>query len=157
MKCSAHNRFGNPCQRNVSPGFTVCSIHGAAAPEAIIKAQNAMAVARMPAVEALHLIIEQWMESTCAACGYPSGDSENQRVVIAAAKTVLDRAGMGPHSTVDVRSSSDADLELARWTTDEKAELAVLAAQLKDLKARVNARIFGAPDSDDEAPSATVN
>lgn len=119
-----------------------------------------LAQARIPGIEALHEIINQFLEHTCAACGYPTGDTETQRTVISAARVVLDRTQMGPSSTVHVNSNGEAsDLNLASLNDDERAELACLVGQLTALKARVRDRLNAimSTGSEDDAPSATVN
>jgi len=117
-----------------------------------------LAQARVPGIEALHDIIAQFLENTCATCGYPSGDNENQRTVIAAAKVVLDRTEFGPHSTVTVQNDTHPDdLNLAQMTEGERGELAVLVAQLADLKARVRARLALVTGLDEPSADATVN
>lgn len=159
MDCGVITSKGTLCRRQAAPGFTRCNLHGAATPGAKQVAANMLAQARVPGIEALHDIIAQFLENTCAACGYPTGDNETQRTVIAAAKVVLDRTEFGPHSTVTVQNEKHPDdLNLAQMTTDERGELAVLVAQLHDLKMRVRARLtlaLGEPDAD--ADTATVN
>jgi len=117
-----------------------------------------LAQARVPGIEALHDIIAQFLENTCATCGYPPGDNENQRTVIAAAKVVLDRTEFGPHSTVTVQNDTHPDdLNLAQMTEGERGELAVLIAQLSDLKTRVRARLSAMLGEELDDTSATVN
>jgi len=134
-------------------------MHGGNSPQAKAKAENMLAQARIPGIEALHEIINQFLEHTCAACGYPTGDSEQQRTVIAAAKVVLDRTQMGPSSTVHVNANgTESDLSLATLTDDERAELACLVGQLTALKARVKARLEAIVGNatDEDAPGALV-
>src|SRR4051812_22819568 len=94
MKCAfVHQdgaRAGRQCGRSVAVGYTVCNFHGGANPAAKQAAERALAVARMPAIEALLMIVEQFLEVTCATCGYPRHDSDEQRVVVRAAQTILD-------------------------------------------------------------------
>jgi hypothetical protein len=158
MDCGVITSKGTPCKRQAAPGFTRCNLHGAATPGAKQVAAQMLAQARVPGIEALHDIIAQFLEVRCQQCGYPTGDTETQRTVIAAAKVVLDRTEFGPHSTVTVTNdNAQNDLNLAQLTQDERAELAVLVAQLGDLKARVKARL--ALVLGDEAPpdDATIN
>src|SRR5882672_9624033 len=111
MDCGKLTSRGTPCKRQCVPGLTVCNMHGGNSPQAKAKAENMLAQARIPGIEALHEIINQFLEHTCAACGYPTGDSEQQRTVIAAAKVVLDRTQMGPSSTVHVNANgTESDL-----------------------------------------------
>jgi len=158
MDCGTITSKGTPCKRQAAPGFTRCNLHGAATPGAKQVAANMLAQARVPGIEALHDIIAQFLENTCATCGYPSGDNENQRTVIAAAKVVLDRTEFGPHSTVTVQNDTHPDdLNLAQMTEGERGELAVLIAQLSDLKNRVRARLSVMLGEEIDDTSATVN
>lgn len=160
MNCGAITSKGTPCHRQCAPGFNRCNLHGAAAPGAKQVAANMLAQARVPGIEALHDIIAQFLENTCATCGYPSGDTEVQRTVIAAAKVVLDRTEFGPHSTVSVQTENHPnDLNLAQMNDEERAELAVLIAQLNNLKARVKARLdvaLGVLPEETEGEAPTV-
>jgi hypothetical protein len=148
MKCGDPNNpggpyiksNGDPCGRQVRPGFTRCNLHGGNAPSARIKAEQLMAQARMPAIEALYSIIDQFEKNPCGACGYPIGDSDEKRMVIKAAQTVLDRAGMGPHSTVSMTAQTDGDIDPALLTTDERGELLMHLAAIKEIKTRVRVR-----------------
>lgn len=135
------NRKGLPCQRNVQPGLTACNMHGGASPAAKIKAEQMLAQARLPACEALFEIIDQWHETMCATCGYPSGDVDTQKVILRAAQLILDRTGMGPRSTVEMVPQKDGDLDLELMTDEEMAQLDLLLGQVKDLKDRVRLRL----------------
>lgn len=99
-----------------------------------------MSQARMPAIEALYTIIDQFNSNTCDTCGYPSGEAAVVRATIRACEVVLDRTGMPARSQVEVVSQSDGDLSLAMMNDDEKAELSMLISQLNSLKARVRER-----------------
>lgn len=145
MKCGDNghtNSNGTPCKRDVRPGFTACNLHGGENKAAKIKAEQMLAQSRIPACEALYTILDKWQSNTCATCGHPHGGTEEDRTIIAAAKVILDRTGMGPHSTVDIRNGqTETDLDLGRMTTEEIGELSALVAQLNDLKTRVARRI----------------
>ena len=52
-----------------------------------------LARARLPAIEALHSIIHDYMSDTRETCGRPTGDPSH---VIRTAQLVLDRTGMHP-------------------------------------------------------------
>lgn len=128
--------------------MTRCNLHGGANPSAKIKAEQMMAIARLPAIEALYTIIDRFMAQTCAACGYPSGDTDEARAVIQACKTVLDRAGMGPSATLELTKQSDGDINLELLTLEERAALVGLLAQIKEIKDNVRKRQeIGAPAS----------
>jgi len=149
-----HRGNGDPCKLDVVPGMTRCHLHGGSSPQAKIKAEQAMALLRMPAVETLYRVldtfnkvIEQFQDDTCAACGFPKGDAEEKVALVKACRSaamtcsaVLDRTGIGPRSTVEVKQS-DGDLDLALLTNDEKQDLIQALAQVKAVKARIKARL----------------
>lgn len=137
-------RSGAPCKRIPASGHTRCAKHGGLLPEARIKAENALALVRLPAIEALHDILAQSEEPTCATCGYPTHDTEEKRVVLAAAKIVLDRTGFGPRATVELTRQSDGALDLSHLTTEERGELLGLLAQVQEVKERVRVRMGAA-------------
>ena len=134
---------GDPCGREVRAGFTRCNMHGGATPAAKIKAEQALALARMPAIESLHTILDQFSSQTCGACGFPKGDAEEKRVVISAARAVLDRTGMGPQSVVELTAQSDGAIDVALLTEEERARLLAALAEIKDIKASVRLRQMG--------------
>src|SRR5262245_50162926 len=131
MKCGDPNNpagpyitnKGTPCGRDVRPGFTRCNLHGGASPAAKIKAEQMMAQCRLPAIENLFSILEQFSNNTCPTCGYPVGDADEKRMIIRACQTVLDRAGMGPHATLEIARQLDGDINLDAMLPDEKADL----------------------------------
>lgn len=133
---------GMPCRRRPPVGFTVCIRHGARAPQNIAKAERLLAAARVPAISGVMDIIDQWAEDTCKECGYPRrGDSEQQRTIIQAAKTVLDRAGLGPRATLDIRSKPDPGVDVSKLTESEAKELEQLLDAVETFKARVKVRL----------------
>ena len=115
-----------------------------------------MALLRLPAIETTYLaltalndLIEQLTENVCAACGYPTLNLDEKEALIKACRSaaqsasqILDRTGMGPHSTLEIKQS-DGDLNLAAMSTEERAEFAQVLAQFKHLKQRVKSRIAG--------------
>lgn len=131
---------GQPCMRDVRPGSTRCNLHGAGAAAAKIKAEQLMAQCRMPAIEALFNILEQFESNMCATCGYPKGDTDEKRMIVRACQTILDRAGMGPHATLEIARQLDGDINLDAMEPDEKGELLALLAQVREIKQRVKAR-----------------
>jgi len=154
MKCGDNgglNSLGDPCRRDVKPGFTRCSKHGAQFPESKIKAEHALALARMPAIEALQHVLDQFLSATCATCGFPSGDSDRQRVAIRAAEAVLNRTGFGSAQTITVTPQNDGAIALSLLTPEERAELTGLLAQIKCIKDAVRARQVGAPPPMDQS------
>lgn len=131
---------GSPCGRDCKAGFTRCNLHGGANPAAKIKAEQMMAQCRLPAIEALFTIIDQFSENTCPSCGFPKGDADEKRMIIRASQTVLDRAGMGPHSVLEIARQTDGDIDINLLTSDERGELLAHLAQIKEIKANVRAR-----------------
>jgi hypothetical protein len=142
VKCnSPKHGSGLPCQRDVAPGFTRCNLHGGANPAAKIKAEQMLAQARMPACEALYDIIERYQLATCPTCLLPTGDIDQQKVIIRAAQVILDRSGMGPRSTVEHTKQTDGDLDLELLTDAEMQEMDLHLTALKELKTRVRQRL----------------
>lgn len=137
------NAVGDPCKRDVKPGMTRCNLHGGASPASKIKAEQAMALLRMPAIETLYRIVEQAERNTCTSCGYPTGDTDEKRMLVRACQTILDRAGMGPHATLELTTQSDGPMNFDLLTLEERAELLELIARMKALKATLRARQMG--------------
>lgn len=142
MKCGDPNNpagpfikaNGSPCQRDVQPGRTRCYLHGGSAPAAKIKAEQMMAQARMPAIEALFRIIEQFEQNPCLTCGFPTGDTDEKRMIIQACRTILDRTGMGPTSTVNVAKQTDGDVDLTLLDELERQQLREHLTAVRALK-----------------------
>ena len=102
-----------------------------------------MAIARLPAIEALYSILEQHERNTCGACGYPRGDADEKRMIIQASKTILDRAGMGPHAVLELTQQTDGDLNLELLTDEERGQLIGHIHQIKAIKNAVRMRQVG--------------
>lgn len=132
---------GQQCGRHIKPGFRYCSFHGGGTAPAKAAAERALAVARMPAIEALLNIVEQFNEHTCPTCGYPNGEKETQTPVIRAAQVILDRTEMGPSRTLEVKQSDGDRLDLSLLTPEERGDMARIVAEMRDLKKRVKERI----------------
>lgn len=147
------NSIGEPCGRKPAQGFVRCNLHGGATAAAKIKAEQAMALSRMPAIEALHVIIEQFLSKTCAACGLPTGDTDEKRVIVRTAQAILDRTGMGPKSMIELTQQSDGVVNLELLTDDERAELFGLLARVKELKAALRQRAMGSLANPPALPS----
>jgi hypothetical protein len=138
------NRFGEPCRHSVAEGFTRCALHGAKSPAAIRKAEMALALARMPAIEHLYEMLEQYAKDTCPVCNYPKRDSEQARVEIRLCQTILDRTGLGPKASLDVNHKHSEDgLNVDHLLPDERERVLVLVTELKQIKSRVRARMMG--------------
>lgn len=143
MKCGRPKTNGQPCNRDVAPGFTACNLHGGANPAAKIKAEQMLAQARLPACEVLYDIIDRFQADMCPACGHPSGDVDEIKAVTRAAQVILDRTGLGPRATLEVTRQSDGDLDLDLLTDDEVARLDYHLEQIKQLKSAVHDRLNG--------------
>lgn len=131
-------------------------MHGGSTPVAKLKAEMALALLRMPAVEALHealetqlTIIRQYNAVTCPTCGLPLGDEDEKNSVIRAcavilknAQVIMDRAGLPPRALVEIKQS-DGDLDLRALTPDEQARMMSLLAELRSIKDDVRKRING--------------
>lgn len=136
---------GKQCGRMCKFGFAYCNFHGGSTAPAKAQAEKMIALARMPAIEALYNIVEQFNEQTCGTCGYPNGEKETQTPVIRAAQVILDRTGMGPASVLEVKQNDGEKMDLSLLTSEERGELLALMAQMKDLKARIKLRIQHGP------------
>lgn len=156
MKCGDPNnpdgpgmtRYGKNCQRDCEPAHTRCYLHGGRTPGAIIKAQQTMAVLRFPVIETLAGIVEQFNMGTCLSCGFPTGDTDEKRMVIRACEAILDRCGMGRSQTITVTPQSDGDLDLALLSPGERTTLLAAILQVKAIKSAVRERQNAAQTSD---------
>lgn len=148
MKCGDANNPAGPfiksngqcCRRDVKPGFTRCNLHGGASPASKIKAEQMMAQCRLPAIEVLFSIIEQFESNICPMCNYPKGDTDEKRMIVKTCQTVLDRAGMGPHQVLEISRQLDGDINLDALLPEEKGDLLALLAQIREIKARAKTR-----------------
>lgn len=152
-----HRANGDVCGNSVVPGTHKCHMHGGSTPQAKLKAEQAMALLRMPGIEAMHEILETMMqvvrqfgENTCPTCGYPKGDTDEihavskvAAVVVRQVQTILDRTGIPARATLEVKQS-DGDLDLRALTEQERGAMIALFAQLRELKEAARARINGA-------------
>lgn len=134
---------GWPCERYPRAGFAACRKHVARVPATLAKGERLLATARKPAVSALLEILEQWEEHTCAECGYPRGDTDEKRMIVATAKLVLDRTGMGPRATLDINTpkKDDSDALIEVMTDEERDTLMRLIDQVSQLKSTVRLRL----------------
>lgn len=110
-----------------------------------------MAQCRLPAVEALFSILEQFESNMCPTCGFPKGDTEEKRMIVRACQTILDRAGMGPHAVLEIARQLDGDINLDALTDEERGSLLAHLAEIKEIKAAVRARqqqLTAAPSTD---------
>jgi len=133
---------GAPCAAVVLPGLTCCWWHGAGAPQTRAKAEAMLASLRVPATQALMMIIYRWLEDPCPTCGYPrQGDSDQQRTIVATAKAIYDRTGMGPRATLEVTRPADPALDVSCYTAGELERLDELLEGLDRLKVEVADRL----------------
>lgn len=144
LKCgSLHTSHGLPCLRNRVPGLTTCYTHGARLPQNIAKAEKLLAVARLPSIEALLIILDQFNQTAqCHECGFPNHSVDEKRMVERVARTVLDRTGLGPKATLEVKTPEAAGaLDVSAMNAGELAELDTLLASMEALKKRVMSRL----------------
>ena len=151
---------GDPCRMAVVPGTHKCHMHGGSTPQALLKAQQAAALLRMPVLESMHEVHETMMEvirqfaaNQCPTCGYPKGDVEEIQAVakvasvcINQARMILDRTGIPPKAVLEVKQV-DGDLDLRQLTAGEKQRMISLLAEMRDLKEDIRRRIHGVPVS----------
>jgi len=135
-------------------------MHGGSTPQALLKAQQAAALLRMPVLESMHEVHETMMEvirqfaaNQCPTCGYPKGDVEEIQAVakvasvcINQARMILDRTGIPPKAVLEVKQV-DGDLDLRQLTAGEKQRMISLLAEMRDLKEDIRRRIHGVPVS----------
>jgi len=127
-----------------------------------------LAIARIPAIEGLFRayhtlndLLDTFESPTCAACGIPNAFGVEAKTIMRACQAlvrtcgiILDRTGIGPHSTLEVKQS-DGVLDLRLLTDEERATITGQLASLRETKERIKARLnslaFGmpAPDADD--------
>lgn len=132
---------GLPCRRWPKLGYTVCRKHGERAPNTVKKAERALAVARMPAIEWIRDALDQATEETCNECGFPRhGLKERKRIDMLAFK-LLDRTGLGPKATLDINPRSETVFDVSVLTVEEAFELDQLLEVMEAFKTRVVARL----------------
>lgn len=124
-----------------------CNFHGGEALAGKIKAELAMAVLRLPAIEVFVKVIEQFhARPDCPACGGTLADLDAQKVAMKAAQTVLDRTGLGPRSVIELVPQNDGGLDFAQLLPEEKGELLAAIAVVRDVKLRLRNRLLGMPE-----------
>lgn len=124
-----------------------CNFHGGEALSGKIKAELAMAVLRLPAIEVFVKVIEQFhLRPDCPTCGGSLADLEAQKVAMKAAVTVLDRTGLGPRAVLELVPQNDGGLDFAQLTPAERGELLAAIAVVKDVKLRLRNRLIGMPE-----------
>jgi hypothetical protein len=108
---SKSKQSGERCKRQATPGCNVCNIHGGRTPNAVAAARARLLQAAGPAITRLLEIIESH-PGRCTGCGHVDsvtgvkcegcGRDTDRSATISAIRTLLDRCGLGPHSTVTV-------------------------------------------------------
>jgi ethanolamine utilization microcompartment shell protein EutL len=94
---------GERCRRAAILGGTVCPFHGGSAPAVKRKAAERLAALQDPAVDALHRSLEAQTRQLDRK-GRVRVLGDDHPTQIRAATAVLDRTGLGPSQTVDVRA-----------------------------------------------------
>jgi len=117
-------------------------MHGGATPVAKIKAENSLALGRMPAIETLLEMIEQYHEATCATCGFPNHELKEKKFVASVARLILDRTGLHPRVGIET-STGDMEVDPKLYTAEEKQELVALLAQVRAIKECAKRRLVG--------------
>lgn len=95
-QCTATNRQGRRCGKSPIPGGTVCRMHGGAAPQVRLKAQERLAAYQDRAIDRLFTLVEQ--------TSFPS-------TAYAAVRDVLDRTMGKPAESVAVEHSGTLVIE----------------------------------------------
>ncbi|PWU57682.1 hypothetical protein DLJ47_01880 [Micromonospora sp. S4605] len=116
-KCTAHNRRDELCGNYAIPGGKVCVMHGGSAPQVRKAAALRLLALADPAITALAEVVR-------------SAPKESDRV--RAATAILDRAGLGPSSKIEVEAKKweevfttivdDEDDEAPAWRRDRYAD-----------------------------------
>lgn len=100
-RCTATNAVGEQCGRAPIPGGSVCAVHGGKAPHVKAAAQARLLAAADYAIDYLVRLLTP--RPPCTTCG--RSDADRDPVVVRACQLVLDRAGFGPHATLEVEPS----------------------------------------------------
>lgn len=100
-QCSATSRAGTRCSRAPIPGGFVCRMHGGGNAEVIAAARARLLALVDPALAGLTKGLKT--QDACPVCHR----SDDMSTVLKAAQLVLDRAGFGPKSTVQVETPDE--------------------------------------------------
>lgn len=139
---------GDPCKRSPAHGLLHCNFHGGEALSGKIKAELAMAVLRLPAIEVFVKVIEQFhLRPDCPACGGTLADLDAQKVAMKAAVSILDRTGLGPRAVLELVPQNDGGLDFNQLLPAERGELLAAIATVKDIKTKLRNRIIGMPEA----------
>lgn len=118
-RCAGTTRDGSPCSHRPIPGGMVCRWHGGNQPLAQANAKKRM----MALIEPALLVLTEAMEKADWPCA------------VRAALGLLDRAGLGPQSSVTITDDSRPDLEIMTEEALEKRAATVLA-MMKERRAQ---------------------
>jgi hypothetical protein len=102
MKCTATNRQGNPCQKPAIAGAVVCRNHGGAAPQVRAKARQRLLSLVDPALGVL-------ARATRRRTGKALATWEPSAQEIAAAREILDRAGINKTTTSELEQLANQE------------------------------------------------
>ena len=138
-QCTGTNRAGERCQRQPIPGGSVCINHGGAIPAVQATTKLRLIAMVEPILATFEEILAAWHRVTCVGCGHvdengvkcvgcgkPTGDPSP---VIRVGQLVLDRAGFGPHATMQV-TAADPVHDYSHLTAAELADRAEVFARL---------------------------
>jgi hypothetical protein len=126
-QCIATNRAGERCKHSML-GQNVCSLHGGKAPQSLQAARERLFAMTEPALDALLRALTA--APPCPHCG--RSDADRDPVVIRAAQVVLDRAGLGPHATMEITHSDNQLADVPLEELEERAtQLLSLLAELR--------------------------
>lgn len=136
-RCVATKSDGSPCGKSAIRGGTVCGPHGGFSPQVRNAAMMRLLAAAEPvAARLVDLATEvERPGEPCAACG--RGMLRDEGIALKASTAVLDRAGLGPSSRLEVARGADEQppwlaklsperaLQVAEWFNEAKAAWAV--------------------------------
>ena len=106
-RCTAHRKNGDRCKKAAIRGGTVCGTHGGSAPQVKNKARQRIMEAADPAAARLVELME----------------SQDERISLAAARDLLDRAGHKAPTVVEITSPEQA--------------IEILKRDIEDMRGRV--------------------
>ncbi len=116
MNCTAKRTNGEPCKAPAIRGSNVCRCHGGSAPQVKRRAAERLAALVDPAIGVLGASLRQRRDG---------------RLALNAAHEVLDRAGFGPTTRLEVTTGTSAAEEIRknRERRQQEARLLELEAQ----------------------------
>jgi hypothetical protein len=101
---------GMRCLRTPILGGTVCIMHGGTAPQVRAAADQWLREQALLRAPTAFLRLDDFLEPRgpkCEHCG--RSDDDRNPVVLQAAKAILDRCGLGPHSTLNIAPVAPAE------------------------------------------------